>query len=1026
MALEIKVSSDNANRQLDALAARIDAVAARFQNFGSTPSFDNFIAKVANFKGFQSSALNSLMALQSATAGMTQSAQHVGDLAQALQRLSQINMSQVAANAQALSRALASIQVPPNIQNLANNLNMIASAATGASASVARLSQQMAGLQVPQGFTQAAQGLQTMSRQTQQASSGVNLFASSARMATLALGAMGVSLGVVGFVNFIQDAYQASVAMDRFLVSMRMATGSNDGARQSFSYLRDVARSTGQTIESLLDPFRKFMQAGTSAGYSTDQLQKVFTKFSAVFRTFGLTSEQTKRSFTALEQMMAKGTVSMEELRQQLGENVPAFSFLAKAMNVSEAALSKMISEGKVGSNVLGKLADVMFDAANKSGAFAEALNKPAAKLAQFQNAWFEFSASFGTNFIEPVIAALGMFSEALGMNANSAVEWGRALGSFLGYTVGGIIVLLAGLTRGIRMLGEDFNTITRATALVAAGFVALGETFVQTAEAIGRGIAMIWDGITTLDFSKVTAGLDVASNAVSNFGSNWQRNWVIAGQATDTTRVKTEDAGSSFRNTSSAAENLAGDIGNLARQTGSAASSMNSAKGAADSYANSLRNVSAAQQSALNGRTDLPIVRDGDPRNMTDPYHFSRRGREPANAVYDPSTGYYPLAGGGGYTSNYENSSYYRTGQRASGQEDIGAHWYKDGGISGSGRKRPVPASAFINAPHFAEGGISDGGIPAVLHPNEAVIPLQGGGVPVNLNGGSSNRADALLLRMVQCCYDIKQETMEVRQSIIDASVLAINEFKILQTAVRDGNSILAGIRSSIGSLGSSSGSGSGSGSGSSAGGGSAASGGGVGGGEIASPIGATGGIFGGAGGFGGGGNKIMDKDTGQWYRPADPYREPGAELTYLNGQYGWFKPTMPPNGFATGSPNAVQDMMRGPGGGFQATLHPNEAVIPLPDGRSVPVDLSGTEMMQSMDRYLQEGGARPSASGGAQPAQVTQQIRVTINVMAKDADSFRASKNQIAQDTMAELQRALKIVGTKNSTDDPTKRAT
>ena len=35
------------------------------------------------------------------------------------------------------------------------------------------------------------------------------------------------------------------------------------------------------------------------------------------------------------------------------------------------------------------------------------------------------------------------------------------------------------------------------------------------------------------------------------------------------------------------------------------------------------------------------------------------------------------------------------------------------------------VPAAAFHRAPHFSEGGVTSGGIPAVLHPNEAVIPL-------------------------------------------------------------------------------------------------------------------------------------------------------------------------------------------------------------------------------------------------------------------------------------------------------------
>lgn len=69
-----------------------------------------------------------------------------------------------------------------------------------------------------------------------------------------------------------------------------------------------------------------------------------------------------------------------------------------------------------------------------------------------------------------------------------------------------------------------------------------------------------------------------------------------------------------------------------------------------------------------------------------------------------------------------------------------------RDGGISGSlpGRHN-VPVSAFDNAPHLAEGtantsnmsrSVSGGGIPAILHANEAVVPLpKGRSIPVEMS---------------------------------------------------------------------------------------------------------------------------------------------------------------------------------------------------------------------------------------------------------------------------------------------------
>lgn len=68
----------------------------------------------------------------------------------------------------------------------------------------------------------------------------------------------------------------------------------------------------------------------------------------------------------------------------------------------------------------------------------------------------------------------------------------------------------------------------------------------------------------------------------------------------------------------------------------------------------------------------------------------------------------------------------------------------FKEGGFSGSpvGRASVNPG-VFANAPHFAEGTHNTSGIPAILHDNEAVIPLsRGRKVPVEMSGGGGRGA--------------------------------------------------------------------------------------------------------------------------------------------------------------------------------------------------------------------------------------------------------------------------------------------
>ena len=71
----------------------------------------------------------------------------------------------------------------------------------------------------------------------------------------------------------------------------------------------------------------------------------------------------------------------------------------------------------------------------------------------------------------------------------------------------------------------------------------------------------------------------------------------------------------------------------------------------------------------------------------------------------------------------------------------------FSEGGYSSTPvASAALPASLFTHAPHFSQGGLSDGGIPAVLHPNEAVVPLsRGRKIPVDLGeagGGGGGRA--------------------------------------------------------------------------------------------------------------------------------------------------------------------------------------------------------------------------------------------------------------------------------------------
>lgn len=94
-------------------------------------------------------------------------------------------------------------------------------------------------------------------------------------------------------------------------------------------------------------------------------------------------------------------------------------------------------------------------------------------------------------------------------------------------------------------------------------------------------------------------------------------------------------------------------------------------------------------------------------------------------------------------------------TGKVTAAATSAGGNWltaigsffgFSEGGYSDRPgmTKHAVPLSSFKNAPHYAEGTANtSNGIPAVLHPNEAVVPLsRGRKIPVELSGNAGGKS--------------------------------------------------------------------------------------------------------------------------------------------------------------------------------------------------------------------------------------------------------------------------------------------
>ena len=169
-------------------------------------------------------------------------------------------------------------------------------------------------------------------------------------------------VGVLGTFA-VKSVMDATVKLDTLQRSMAALTGSEAGGQSQLAYLRSEAERLGQSFETIADSYKNLFAAGTGAGWSADDIQKVFSSVLEAGTVLGSSKQQIGGALMALEQMISKGKVSMEELRRQLGNALPgAMQIAAKAMGVTSEQLQDMLSKGIASEGFVKKFAATLHE----------------------------------------------------------------------------------------------------------------------------------------------------------------------------------------------------------------------------------------------------------------------------------------------------------------------------------------------------------------------------------------------------------------------------------------------------------------------------------------------------------------------------------------------------------------------------------------------------------------------------------------------------------------------------------------
>ncbi len=196
--------------------------------------------------------------------------------------------------------------------------------------------------------------------------------------------------------------------------SMYAIAGSQAAATQELQHTRELAKYLGADIKSTTNSYIQFSAATKGSALEGFKTTKVFDAVSTAMRVLNRSADDTAGALKALEQMVSKGTVSSEELKQQLGERLPgAFRLAAESMGVTTMQLGKMLESGSVlAEDLLPKLADVLTE---KYGpGLSKALESPAQSFRNLSNASFEFYEGLSNSLFDELATGAQALADAM------------------------------------------------------------------------------------------------------------------------------------------------------------------------------------------------------------------------------------------------------------------------------------------------------------------------------------------------------------------------------------------------------------------------------------------------------------------------------------------------------------------------------------------------------------------------------------------------------------------------------------
>lgn len=171
----------------------------------------------------------------------------------------------------------------------------------------------------------------------------------------------GIAAGAYAFYKMSTAAVETAKSLEKVKLTLGAVTGDQTIAATQMKYLMDLSNRSGTSFEVLAKQYGQFTAAAKGTSLEGERARDIFEAITFATSKLGGGTEELRGSLLALQQMISKGKISAEELRQQLGERLPgAMQIMASALGVTTQKLDTMMKKGELNISSLTKFQEAL------------------------------------------------------------------------------------------------------------------------------------------------------------------------------------------------------------------------------------------------------------------------------------------------------------------------------------------------------------------------------------------------------------------------------------------------------------------------------------------------------------------------------------------------------------------------------------------------------------------------------------------------------------------------------------------